>query len=194
MRARGADVAQVDGFLRVQVAAVLDGVHEQLAESGGDLFALVGLQIAGQFAHKLSETIGGGNPAADLQRNPIRLVRKDLDVVVAHRSRTTRCEAWLRSAVARKRLADVGGGLAPQRSQNVLRRILDGHHDHRDAGMTRRAVGREARDRPCPASGCPRATGRRSWLRAAWSQSASSPFEALSASQPVPASMAWTSS
>ena len=62
--AGGTDVAQIDLFLRIQMAAVLDGIHEQLAESSGDLFAHVGIQIAGQFTHELGETVGGGKPAA----------------------------------------------------------------------------------------------------------------------------------
>ncbi len=37
--------------------------------------------------------------------------------------------------VARKGLADVGRGFAPERSQDVVRRVLDGHHDHRNCRM-----------------------------------------------------------
>jgi hypothetical protein len=93
------------------MAAVLDGVHQQLAESGGDLFALIGIQIAGQFAHELSETVGGGEPAADLQRNPIRFVGKDLDVVAGHRG-GQRVLQRHEQRVARKGLGDVSRGFA----------------------------------------------------------------------------------
>lgn len=40
---------------RIQMAAVLDGIHEQFAESSRDLFAQIGIQIAGQFTHELGE-------------------------------------------------------------------------------------------------------------------------------------------
>src|SRR5271165_6826840 len=63
----GADVAQIHDLLRIQMSAVLDGIHEQLAKRSGDLFALVGLEFAGQFAHELRQTLGGREPAADLE-------------------------------------------------------------------------------------------------------------------------------
>ena len=39
-------------------------------------------------------------------------------------------------SVARERLAQVSGGVAPERSQDVIRGVLDGHDDHRDLGVT----------------------------------------------------------
>src|SRR5271166_1684873 len=72
---RRPDVAEIHGFVRVQVTTMLDGVHQQLPECGRDLLAFARIQVARQLSYKLRQVVGCRKFATDLQRNPVRTIR-----------------------------------------------------------------------------------------------------------------------
>src|SRR5215207_7391559 len=79
--ATGARGGDLDDLLAVEAGSVLHGVDEQLAEGGDqEITALVGRRRL-QLGHEADHAIGRQQVGGDLQREPVRRSRDDLNRV-----------------------------------------------------------------------------------------------------------------
>jgi hypothetical protein len=99
------------------LAAVFDGVHQQFAEGGGDVFAILGREVAFQFADEVGGAICRLDFAPDLQGDPLGEGGNQADIALP--------------GIRAERLGDhIGEGGGGQRLVEVAVGVLaDGVHD-----------------------------------------------------------------
>ena len=68
--------------MRIVLAAVLDGVHQQFAEGRRDILAGLGRKMRGDLAQEVRGAVGRVDLAAHVQGDPLRPRRDHADVVL----------------------------------------------------------------------------------------------------------------
>ena len=79
---RGVQDGSAHALMRVVLAAVFDGVHEQFAEGGGNVFADLRRKVGGDLAQEMSGAVGGIDLAAHVQRDPFGAGGDYADIVL----------------------------------------------------------------------------------------------------------------
>ena len=80
--AGGAEQGGTDALAGVVLAAVLDGVHEQFAEGGGDVLGGLLGEIGLNFTEEVGGAVGGIDLTADVERDPLGAGGDDTDIVL----------------------------------------------------------------------------------------------------------------
>jgi hypothetical protein len=121
--AGGAEEGNAGALLGIGEASMLDGVHEQFAEGGGNVFAGIDRDIGQHFAKKMGGAVGGVDLAADVERDPLGAGRNDADIIFA-------------AVTVEGLLDDIGDDVTDQRLVDVTEGMLaDGADDAFGAGF-----------------------------------------------------------
>ena len=82
-----ADKVQFDFLPGVELAPVFDRVNQQLAKRHCRVIAFILIQVRWQFTKETDQPPGDVQFAAGPDRDPVRFVRKDFDIVCFHPQR-----------------------------------------------------------------------------------------------------------
>ena len=156
-------------FLRVVLAAVLDGVHQQFAEGDGDILAGLERQVGLDFAQEMGGAVGRVDLAADVQSDPLGPGGDHPDVVFP-RFGLERLLHHFRQRARRERLVEVAVGAMANGAEDAHRVGLagDDHLEFRpdSAGPAQQL---QAVEPVAALAGHHQIEGaERSWARASW--------------------------